>query len=84
MQMARTTGVTIHGNPGERRMLPANILVLIVPATNLPSDSRIKFWAHPVNGHPWPAETEAWAEHVGVGLTAEDIAFSHDSQEAPR
>ena len=73
MQMARTTCETIHGNPGERRILPANTLVAVVPATNLPANSLIKFWAHPVKDHPWPPETEAWAKDAGVGLTASDI-----------
>ena len=75
MQMARTTGETIHGNPGERRILPANTLVVIIPATNLPPHCLIKYWAYPVKGHPWPTETEAWAEDVGVGLSADDVAF---------
>jgi hypothetical protein len=74
VQMARTTRETIHGNPGERRVLPAHTLVAIYPATNLPPDSLIRFWAYPVKGHLWPAETEAWAEDVGVGLAAEDVA----------
>ena len=76
MQMARTTRETIHGNPGERRILPANTLVVLIPAANLPPDSPIKHWAHPVEGHPWPAETEAWAEDVGVGLHADDVALA--------
>ena len=75
VQTARTTRETIHGNPGERRILPANTMVAIYPAANLPPDSLIKFWAYPVEGHPWPADTEAWAEDVGVGLAAEDVAF---------
>ena len=75
VQTARTTRETIHGNPGERRILPANTMVAIYPAANLPPDSLIKFWAYPVEGHPWPAETGAWAEDVGVGLAAEDVAF---------
>ena len=75
MQMARTTCDTIHGNPGERRVLPANTLVVIVPATNLPPNSPIQYWAFPVQGHPWPAETEAWARDAGVGLGAGDVAF---------
>jgi hypothetical protein len=74
-QMARTTRETVHGNPGERRLLPANTLVVIEPASNLPPDSAIKYWAYPVNGHPWPADTEAWAEDVGVGLYAADVAL---------
>jgi hypothetical protein len=75
MQMARTTRETIHGNPGERRILPANTLVVIEPASNLPPESPIKYWAYPVKGYPWPAETEAWAENVGVGLNADDVAL---------
>lgn len=75
MQMARTTRETVHGNPGERRLLPVNTLVLIEPASNLPPDTVIKYWAYPVNGHPWPAETEAWAEDVGVGLHEDDVAL---------
>ena len=75
MQMARTTRETIHGNPGERRVLPVNTLIAIEPASNLAAESVIKWWAHPVNGHPWPTETEQWAEDVGVGLRADDVAF---------
>jgi hypothetical protein len=48
----RTIGVTrqqtVHGNPGERRMLPAGMLILVVPADNQPDDSEIKWWAHPL------------------------------------
>ena len=73
--MARTSRETIHGNPGERRILPADTLVAIVPASNLPPDSPIKHWACPVSGHPWPAETEAWAQDVGVGLSADDVTI---------
>jgi hypothetical protein len=51
-QMARTTLETIHGNPGERPVLPANTLIVVIPASNLPPDSSIKYWAHPVEGHP--------------------------------
>src|ERR1035438_8666286 len=75
MQMARTPRETVHGNPGERRILPANTLIVITAASNLPPDSPIKYWAHPVEGHPWPAETKAWAEDVGVGLHAHDVAL---------
>jgi hypothetical protein len=75
MQMARTTCETIHGNPGERRILPGNTLVVVESASNLPPDSQIKYWAHPINGHPWPPDTEAWAEEVGVGLGAADVAL---------
>jgi hypothetical protein len=73
MQMARTPCDTIHGNPGGRSVLPANTLVVVVPATNLPPNSPIKYWACPVQGHPWPAGTEAWVGDVGVGLGAGDV-----------
>jgi hypothetical protein len=75
MQTARTNRETIHGNPGERRILPANTLVALVAAANLPPNSPIQFWAHPVDGHPWPAETVNWAQDAGVGLHADDVAF---------
>ena len=75
MQMARTVSETIHGNPGEKRVLPAGTLVVLVPASNLPPDSAIKYWAYPVEGHPWPPETEAWANDVGVGLQADEVAL---------
>jgi len=75
MQMARTTRETVHGNPGERRILPADALIVVVPASNLPADSAIKYWASPLEGHPWPAETEAWAADVGVGLRGDDVAL---------
>lgn len=75
MLMARTTCKTVHGNPGERRILPEGTLIAIEPASNLPPDSAITYWAHPVSGHPWPADTEAWAEQVGVGLGAGDVAL---------
>jgi hypothetical protein len=83
MNLARTTRETIHGNPGERRVLPANTLVALVPASNLPPDSPIKYWAYPVHGHPWPEETEAWARDAGVGLAEEDaiIACVDDKQQ---
>jgi hypothetical protein len=73
VQLARTTRNTIHGNPGERRILPGATFVAIYPASNLPPDSLIKFWAYPVQGHPWPIETEKWAEDVGVGLAETDV-----------
>jgi hypothetical protein len=73
----RTTGETIHGNPGERRALPAGVQIDAIPASNLPDDSRIRYWAHPrADGTDlslWPAETLDWAEGVGCGLYAEDV-----------
>jgi hypothetical protein len=75
MQIARTNCETIHGNPGERRILPAGTLVAVTPATNLPPDSSINYWAYPVKGHSWPADTEAWARAVGVALAGADVAL---------
>jgi len=82
---APQTGVTLketrHGNPGERRVLPAGTLVELQPASNLPTDSPIKWWAHPVEGHPWPEDTARWAEDVGVGLYADDVEIQRDELE---
>ena len=74
-QMGRTLRETIHGNPGERRSLPGGLLVALVPADNLPADNPIKYWAQPIEGQPWPADTAAWAESVGVGLWAGDVGL---------
>jgi hypothetical protein len=74
-----TTKETIHGNPGERRVLPAGLRVRLEPATNLPADSKIRWWAFPLPrafataGTAWAPETRQWAEDVGVGLEAEDV-----------
>lgn len=64
---------TIHGNPGEKRVLPAGTKVRLETADNIPEGG---YWAHPLDGHPWPKETEAWAESVGVHLMPEDIKIS--------
>jgi hypothetical protein len=72
----RITKETVHGNPGERRVLPVGALAVVVPADNLPPDSPIKFWAKPlITGAAggWPTETAQWAEDVGVGLAADDF-----------
>jgi len=50
-------------------------LIAIEPASNLQANNLIKWWAHPLTGHPWPSDTEAWAENVGVGLHANDVAI---------
>ncbi len=75
MKLARTIKETVHGNPGERRILPANTIILVEPASNLPADSQIKYWVHPVpvEGHDWPKNTQEWAADVGVGLYANDV-----------
>lgn len=57
MITGQTLKETHHGNPGERRILPAGILVELQPASNLPSSSPIKYWASPLPDHPWPKDT---------------------------
>lgn len=67
---------TIHGNPGERRILFANTKVKLVPATNLPPGSEVVYWAHPLARHPWLADTARWAKDVGVGLKRGDVTLA--------
>lgn len=64
---------THHGNPGERRILPAEMRVRLERADNLPPESEIVWWARPLPGYPWNSDTAAWAETVGVGLYADDV-----------
>lgn len=64
---------THHGNPGEKRILPKDMRVKLRPASNLPDDSPIKYWASPIKGFRWPADTVQWAKNVGVGLCADDV-----------
>ena len=73
--IGRTCRETVHGNPGERRVLPAGTQVILCPATNLPKNSEIRFWASPVAGEPWPEDVAAWQRDVGVGLRASDVEF---------
>jgi len=73
MMTATTTRQTVHGNPGEKRILEAGTRIQIEPATNLPSDSPIKWWASPLASAPWNIQTAQWAADIGVGLTAEDV-----------
>ncbi len=76
---AITTRETIHGNPGERRVLPAGKRIRVFPADNLPDDSDIKWWVFPLSGdNSWSADIVAWAEDVGVGLTNEDVKLVED------
>lgn len=68
-----TVTETIHGNPGDKRILPAGLKVKLELADNLPDDSKIKYWASPINDHPWSKETAIWADDVGVGLADTDV-----------
>jgi len=70
--IGRTIKETVHGNPGERRVLPCGILVYLTPATNLPADNKIKYWANEHIADEWPADTRDW-QSVGVGLEADDV-----------
>ncbi len=78
------TGVTLkethHGNPGEICILPVGLLVQLEPATNLPDDAKIQYWARPLKGHPWPKETASWADYLagGVGLGVDDVKLVDD------
>lgn len=74
----KTLTETIHGNPGEKRILPAGLKVELRLATNLPVDSSIKFWASPISGHTWPLKTATWAATVGVGLSFADVSIDLD------
>lgn len=67
----KITRETIHGNPGEKRVLPIGAICAVQPASNLPPDSPIKFWAMPVRG--WPDDTMAWAYGPGVGLSGDEF-----------
>jgi hypothetical protein len=78
--IGRTCRETVHGNPGERRVLPVGIRVILRPATNLPADSETKFWASPVAREPWPEDTAAWQRDVGVGLHASDVEFHRTAE----
>lgn len=75
MLTATTTGLTVHGNPGESRKLCEGLRIEVRRATNLPDDSDIEYWAHPLDGYPWPEDTVEWADGPGVGLYETDVAY---------
>lgn len=79
-QVGFTTKETIHGNPGERRVLPKGIKVRAIHAYNLPETSEIKYWVYPLPNFEflWPQATLDWCESVGVGLTSSEIDFSEE------
>jgi len=64
---------TWHGNPGNLTVLPKGVVVHLTPASNLPENSPIKYWANPSIASPWPPETAEWAYKVGVGLETDDV-----------
>ncbi len=78
-----TTVETVHGNPGESRILPAGLKVGLVLVDNLPVESTIKYWAQPLPGHPWPPETVQWSESVGVGLHYDDVTVERTRKPRP-
>ena len=44
----------------------------VIPATNMPESSRIKYWAE-----PWPGmsdDARDWCRTIGFGLDHEDVA----------
>lgn len=72
MTMKKRLAVTLqnsyHGNPG-RNCLPSGFLIQVEPASNLPADSEIQFWASPARGHPWPKGLKT----ADVGLSVDDV-----------
>lgn len=67
---------TIHGNPGESRILPVGALAVVTKADNLPQGSDIQYWASPlIDGKAggWPEDTAEWARNVGVGLHGDEF-----------
>lgn len=64
---------TTHGNPCEHRILHKGTKVKLVTASNMPDNSPIKYWAHPLSGHLWPKNTMQWSKDVGVGLHEDDV-----------
>jgi len=73
MITATTSESTCHGNPGQALILWKGKRVEIRPASNLPEDSPIKWWAHPLPNYPWTPGIARWAEGPGVGLHADDV-----------
>ncbi len=73
----RTVRETMHGDPGQRITLPAGVPVRLTPATNLPPDSPIVYWAHPIGlsfqACPDYVELERWSGNAGLGLQAADV-----------
>jgi hypothetical protein len=74
-QMARTNRGIWHGSPREQCLLPEGTLVVVVPERTRRHGSPVLFLAYPVEGHPWPAETRAWAEAGGVPVKMLDLDF---------
>lgn len=72
--LAKTLFDTSHSG----RKLPADSVVILQPATNLPDDSPIKWWAMPAPGHTWSDNLQRWADSVGVGLQADDVWIISD------
>ena len=80
MMIAVTTDETIHGNPGERRILPAGTLVHVRPADNLPADVDTKYWVTPVDPDAVTNALMNWADGPGIGLAQDDL---RDFREVP-
>jgi len=73
MITATTTMETRHGNPCEFLILPANLRIRIVRASNLPKSSPVKWWASPLPDCPWSKDILNWSKYVGVGLEENDV-----------
>ena len=75
---ATTLRETAHGDAGQRLILPAGVTVNVKPASNLPDDSKIKWWASPCSVVGWSTDLVDWAEGPGVGLYEEDVRLNED------
>jgi hypothetical protein len=76
MFRAKIISESIHGNPGERRVLPVGALCVVVPADNLPPADPPQYWAGPlIDGRAagWPDDTAAWSRSVGVLVSAHEF-----------
>ena len=69
----RTVKETHHGGPCNTVVLPEGTQVRLFPATNVPEDSLVKYWAEPLPGHPWSQELKDVVHTQGVGLYADDV-----------
>ncbi len=77
MLIGKTTQSTIHGDPHWQATLPEGAKVRLWLATNLPSDSQIKFWSRPIGsvfcGQENDKRLDEIANGAGIGLRAEDV-----------
>ena len=56
-------------SPNINVLIPAG--TKLIPATNLPESSSIKYWAEPWSG--MSDKELSWCESIGFGLTADEV-----------